>query len=158
ARDPQSLASDSLRAVLVDARGRIWVGTTETGVDTLDPATGRFEHLQRAGSKAGSLGSDRVRALAHGHGGSIWIGTEAGLDRWSPGTRTLEPFGMALRGTAVASVLEDRSGAVWAGTFDTGVTRLASDGHVLETFHHDPARPTSLASNEVRAILEDNSG
>ena len=178
ARNPQSLASDSLRAVLIDARGRVWVGTTDAGVDILDPATGRFEHLSRAGAGADSLSSDHVYALSHGQSDRIWIGTEAGLDRWTPpsgslsrpaiaglleeaahtGSGALEHFGPALRGRAVASVLEDRSGAVWAGTFDTGLTRLAADGRVLETFHHDPARPTSLASNEVRAILEDNSG
>ena len=158
ARNAQSLASDSLRAVLVDARGRVWVGTTDAGVDILDTATGRFEHLPRAGAKAGSLSSDRVYTLSRGHADAVWIGNEGGLDRWNADTRTLEPFGPALRGRAVASVLEDPSGAVWAGTFDAGITRFAADGHVLEIFHHDPARATSLASNEVRAILEDNSG
>jgi signal transduction histidine kinase/CheY-like chemotaxis protein/sugar lactone lactonase YvrE/HPt (histidine-containing phosphotransfer) domain-containing protein len=158
AGNPQSLASDSLRAVLVDAHGRIWVGTSDAGVDILDPATGRFEHLPRQGTGAGSLSSDRIRALSHAPTGSVWIGSEGGLDRWNVGTGTLEHFGRALRGQAVASVLEDRSGAVWAGSFDAGLTRFAPDGRVLETFHHDPAQPTSLASNEVRAILEDNAG
>jgi ligand-binding sensor domain-containing protein len=36
---PNSIASDSLRAVLVDARGRVWIGTTDAGVDILDPRT-----------------------------------------------------------------------------------------------------------------------
>ena len=154
-RNLQSLASDSLRTVLVDARGRVWVGTTDAGVDILDPATGHFEHLRRDDGN-GSLSSDRVYDLSQGQSGAIWIGTEAGLDRWNARTGTLERF--ALNGRAVASVLEDRSGAVWAGTFDVGVIRYAADGHLLETFFHDPARPTSIASNEVRALLQDNSG
>jgi signal transduction histidine kinase/ligand-binding sensor domain-containing protein/CheY-like chemotaxis protein/HPt (histidine-containing phosphotransfer) domain-containing protein len=162
--NPASLASDSLRTVLVDARGRVWVGTSDAGVSILDPATGRFEHLRHDATKPASLSSDLVRALAHGKGDSVWIGTEAGLDRWHPDVSTLEHFGPAAReahslvGQHLASVLEDRSGAVWAGTFDGGLTRLAADGRVLETFRHDAARAGSLASDEVRAILEDAAG
>ncbi len=164
AGNAQSLASDSLRAVLIDNRGRVWIGTTDSGVDILDPVTGRFEHLRRDGGTPGSLSSDRVYALSPGQSGVVWIGTEGGLDRWKPESRVLEHFGPApreqhsLSGQAVASVLEDRSGAVWAGTFDGGLMRLDAQGHVLETFHHDANRATSLASNEVRAILEDAAG
>jgi len=106
-------------------------------------------------SATGALSSDRVYDLSRGRGGNIWIGTEAGLDRWNAAAGSLERFGATLNDRAVASVLEDRSGAVWAGTFDAGLVRFAADGHVLETFRHDAGKPTSLASNEVRAILED---
>jgi len=156
AQDKNSLVSDALRVVLVDATGHVWVGTSDSGVDVLDPATGRFEHL---GSS-----SKQVRALSAGQQGVVWIGTEAGLDRWNPASRSIEPFGPAqreahsLRGQGVASVLEDRSGAVWAGTFDAGLVRLSADGRVLETFQHDAGKPGSLASNEVRALLEDPAG
>ena len=167
-RDPNSLASDALRALLIDARGRLWVGTTDAGVDVLDPATGRFEHLAQPGGKTGSLSSNQIRALSLGQRGDVWIGTEAGLDRWRADTGVVEPFGPAARDArsrsgrgidqGVASVLEDRSGVVWAGTFEGGLVRLSADGHVLESFRHDAGKPGSLASNEVRAILEDPAG
>ncbi|MEJ0039956.1 MAG: two-component regulator propeller domain-containing protein [Gammaproteobacteria bacterium] len=164
ASDPASLASNALRAVLIDARGRVWVGTSDAGVDVLDPATGRFEHIRNDPAKPESLGSDLVRTLSAGKKGSVWIGTEAGLDRWRPDAATLEHFGPpalaahSLVGQHLASVLEDRSGAIWVGTFDAGLTRLAADGRVLETFRHEAGRPGSLASDEVRAILEDAAG
>ena len=41
ARNPASLASDSVVTVLIDGRGRVWVGTADAGIDVLDPATGR---------------------------------------------------------------------------------------------------------------------
>ena len=36
--DPRTLASDRARTVLVDARGFIWIGTYDAGVDRLDPS------------------------------------------------------------------------------------------------------------------------
>ena len=44
--NPDSLSSDHARAVLVDVRGRIWVGTSDAGINILDPASGRVEHLR----------------------------------------------------------------------------------------------------------------
>ena len=44
--NPDSLASDAARAVLVDARGRVWIGTSDAGIDILEPATGHIEHLR----------------------------------------------------------------------------------------------------------------
>src|SRR6266436_9152895 len=40
--NPDSLASDAARAVMIDARGRVWIGTSDAGIDILDPATGRI--------------------------------------------------------------------------------------------------------------------
>lgn len=35
--DPSSLASDQVNAVSIDARGRVWIGMTDGGLDVLDP-------------------------------------------------------------------------------------------------------------------------
>ena len=58
----------------------------------------------------------------------------------------------------ISQVMEDQSGALWVGTFADGLTRLDREGRVLETFRHDARQPTTLASDEVRAILEDHAG
>jgi signal transduction histidine kinase/ligand-binding sensor domain-containing protein/CheY-like chemotaxis protein/HPt (histidine-containing phosphotransfer) domain-containing protein len=155
-RNPASLASDSVRAVLVDARGKVWVGTSDAGVDILDPHTGRFAHLRYDANDPASLSSDRIFTLARARSGDVWIGTEAGLDRWQAETATLTRFGP--RGMQISRVLEEQSGAVWVGSYDRGLTRLARDGRVLEAFRHDEQRPDSLASDDVRALLEDQAG
>jgi len=158
ATDPNSLASDVVRTVLIDTRGRILIGTNDAGVDILDSATGRIEHLRHASGDADSLSSDRIFSVSLARSGAIWIGTDAGLDRWQPETRTLTHFGAALRGKEISQVLEEASGVVWVGSFDAGVTRLDSNGNVLESFRHDGKRPDSLSSDDVRTLLEDRAG
>jgi signal transduction histidine kinase/ligand-binding sensor domain-containing protein/CheY-like chemotaxis protein/HPt (histidine-containing phosphotransfer) domain-containing protein len=162
--DSNSIASDSVRTVLVDTRGQVWIGTSDAGVSVLDPASGRIEHLRHDPNDPESLGSDRISTLALDRAGDVWIGTDAGLHRWRAGARALDrvgpPRGAAgsLADLAVTSVLEDRGGTFWIGSFNAGLVRLDRNGRVLETFRHDSLDPTSLGSDDVRALLEDRAG
>jgi len=74
--NPASLASDATNTVLVDARGRIWVGTRDAGLDMLDPVSGRIEHLRHDPSNPASLTDDRIYSLTLDRAGNLWIGTE----------------------------------------------------------------------------------
>lgn len=44
--DPGSLGSDSIRAILIDRAGIIWIGTNDQGLDRFDPHLGRFTHYR----------------------------------------------------------------------------------------------------------------
>jgi signal transduction histidine kinase/ligand-binding sensor domain-containing protein/CheY-like chemotaxis protein/HPt (histidine-containing phosphotransfer) domain-containing protein len=162
--DPGSLTSDSVRAVLVDPRGHVWIGTSDAGVDVLDPGSGRIERLRHDARNPASLSSDHVSTLTLDRAGDVWIGTDAGLNRWSAATRTVNRVGFssgdakALGDLQVSRVLEDRAGTLWVGSFDAGLVRMDRDGRVLETFRHDARNAASLGSDDVRALLEDQSG
>jgi signal transduction histidine kinase/ligand-binding sensor domain-containing protein/DNA-binding response OmpR family regulator len=149
-----SLASDKVRTVLIDERGFVWIGTFDAGVDVLDPATGRIDHLRHDPNDPTSVGA-HVYALTLDRAGDVWIATDTGLNRWRSVTRTLE---RVLRDEEVSRVLEDRSGALWIGTFDAGLIRMDRDGRIVQTFRNDPQSATSLGSDNVRALLEDTAG
>jgi signal transduction histidine kinase/ligand-binding sensor domain-containing protein/CheY-like chemotaxis protein/HPt (histidine-containing phosphotransfer) domain-containing protein len=147
--------------VLLDARGLLWIGTYDAGVDVLDPASGSIVHFRHDPDDPGSLASDRVSALALTRAGDVWIGTDRGLNRFDAATRAMtrvDAPGHALHGRQVSRVLEDESGALWIGTFDAGLLRMERSGRVLATFRHDAADAPSLASDDVRALLEDRAG
>ena len=156
--NPASLASDNVRSVFVDARGFVWVGTDDAGLDILDPRSGRFQHLRHDAGNPASLSSDRIFRVSPTRSGGVWIATDAGLDKWQAGQRTLTHFGASLRGKEVSQVLEEKTGVVWVGGFDSGLTRLDREGRVMESFRHDEHRPDSLRNDDVRAILEDRTG
>ncbi|MDE2448888.1 MAG: response regulator [Gammaproteobacteria bacterium] len=164
AHDPGSLASDQVNAVSIDAQGRIWVGTTDAGLDVLDPLTGRFENLRHDAAAPRSLASNHVTALTRDRAGNLWVGTDQGLDELAPGGRTFRHFrhvdgdARTLSGNDVWQVLEDSSGSIWVATFGGGLDRLDGNGNVLQVFRHDPRLPGSLASDDVQALLEDRQG
>ncbi len=159
-----SLASDSVRAVLVDAHGLVWIGTGDAGVDILDPASGVIRHLRHDPAVPASLIDDRVQTLQLDRAGVLWVGTANGLDRWQADRRAFTHFQHiagnphTLSGNRVSRILEDRSGAFWIATDDGGVDRMERDGRVFQVFQHDPRQPDSLADNDVRAVLEDQAG
>jgi signal transduction histidine kinase/ligand-binding sensor domain-containing protein/CheY-like chemotaxis protein/HPt (histidine-containing phosphotransfer) domain-containing protein len=164
ANNPASLASDSVRTLLVDARGRVWVGTLDAGVDILDPATGRFAHLRHDARVANSLLDDRIQRLELDPTGTVWVSTLTGLDRWQPlergfvHLRHVAGDASSLSGTYISHVLQDRSGALWVTSIDGGLDLMDRSGHVQAVYRHDPKNPDSLASDDVRAILQDQAG
>jgi signal transduction histidine kinase/ligand-binding sensor domain-containing protein/CheY-like chemotaxis protein len=180
--DPQSLASDAVRALVLDERGRVWIGTSDAGIDVLEPATGRIEHLRHDADNPNTLSSDRILTLTFDRSGALWVGTEQGLDRLprvappalhgirSAALRSQPPQRAfthirhqkgnpgSLSGNEVSRVIEDRDGFLWVGTFDGGLNHLDRAGRVVESFRHNPHDPDSLADDDVRAVLVDPSG
>lgn len=149
------LSSDGVRAVLVGLGGSIWIGTSDAGVDVLDPTTGRIQSLRHDPSNPDSLIDDGVFTLTLDRANRMWIGTSKGLDRWDPARRVFEHL---LDGEQVSRIYEDASGVFWVGTFDGGLQVLDQDGRLIRSFRHDAQRSGSLVSDDVRAILEDQAG
>ena len=162
--DPQSLASDAVRALVLDTRGRVWIGTSDAGIDILEPATGKIEHLRHDAANPDSLISDQILTLTFDRSGNLWVGTEQGLDRLKPQERAFTHVRHekgnpgSLSGNEVSRVIEDREGFLWVGTFDGGLNHVDRAGRVVESFRHNPHDPDSLADDDVRALLEDPSG
>ena len=159
ANDTGSLASDRVRTVLVDRRGFVWIGTYDAGVDVLDPSSGRIEHLRHDPEDSESLASDTVSTLALDRSGNVWIGTDKGLNRWDADARTLDRVGAERLGDKeISRVLEDRDGTLWIATYNAGLLHIDRSGRVLGSFRHSPHDPSSLASDDARALLVDRSG
>ncbi|HMD29650.1 MAG TPA: two-component regulator propeller domain-containing protein, partial [Steroidobacteraceae bacterium] len=162
--DPQksrSLASDAVRTILIDPSARIWVGTKDQGLDVLDPKTGDARHLRHRDGDPRSLPSDAVATLFADRNGSIWVGTDAGLSRYEPTSDDFVNYGSAASGTAstdlrVRAIREDHAGALWIGTYRSGLYRFEPATGRLTVFHHDANDPHSLSHDRVMAVLEDD--
>jgi len=63
ATEASSLSDGRIRAVLEDDAGAVWVGTLNSGLNRLDPKTGRFERFRHDPQAAGTLAHDQVRSL-----------------------------------------------------------------------------------------------
>ncbi|MCH9651096.1 MAG: response regulator [Deltaproteobacteria bacterium] len=163
-RDPSSLAHDSIKAVLVDQEGRLWVGTDGGGLNLLDRATGSFTRFQHDPSDPTSLSDNRVRALHLDGLGQFWVGTDGGgLNRFDPETGRFQRFvhhpddPSSLGHNAIRSIFRDREGTLWIGSEGGGLDRFEADSETFTHFRHHPEDPTSLSGNKVRAVFEDSS-
>ena len=69
----------SVKELFADSKGRLWIGTTESGIfcyDSSDRSTKQF-------STKDGLGSDYVRAICEGTDGNIYVGTSTAVSRIS---------------------------------------------------------------------------
>jgi len=76
---PQGLSGGFVTALLLDAEGRLWVGSYGGGIDVL-PAPGRGGAVRRLGMAQG-LPDATVNALLQDRQGRVWASTDDGLAR-----------------------------------------------------------------------------
>jgi ligand-binding sensor domain-containing protein/signal transduction histidine kinase len=120
----QDAPGGGIRALHLDRKGRLWVGTTQNGVlrsDNPGTESPRFTGY----TMTNGLSSDIVLSLTEDSRGRICIGTGGGVDRLDPDTGQIKRFTSAdgLAPGEVHAAFCDRSGALWFGA-GSGLSRL----------------------------------
>ncbi|AYO94577.1 two-component regulator propeller domain-containing protein [Xanthomonas axonopodis] len=132
-------------ALLEDAEGLIWVGSTHGLFRIAEGAAHGVTHDE-------GLSSDYVRCVLQTGEGTVWVGNAVGLDRWREGTISrvsLSPSeGGRVLEQSVLALADAGDGGVWAGTYSQGVVRLDAQGHVLVRI----GAADGLPSMSVRAV------
>lgn len=145
---PGGLPSNTIFSSLVDAQGRLWVGT-EAGVARWNGHV--FEAVAPRELKAVS-----VLRLSRDADGAIWIGTQNdGLYRIDAQDRVTRPAWADSAGLRSALVLPDSRGGYWAGTSD-GLLR--GDGQVLRKLEGDRGSGFLTGHSGVLDLLQDHEG
>ena len=139
---PGSLAHDRVEGIGEDQAGQLWLATDD-GIDRLDPASGRFDHVARG----------QGRAVLHDRLGRLWIGTRDGL-LLRQGDGALRPVA-ALAGLHITRLFLDERARLWIGTDDQGA--IVYDPASGKVEHLKPAskdRPDGLGHFWVYGFAE----
>jgi signal transduction histidine kinase/ligand-binding sensor domain-containing protein/DNA-binding response OmpR family regulator len=163
AADSSSLRDDRIRAVLVDRRGALWIGT-ETGLDRRDaagPGGRTFRHYAtRPDASLGTIDA-RTSALYEDARGQLWVGSVPGLSVFDSTRTHVRHYYHRYRtyrygwGEAVGMV-EDQSGQLWLST-RSELMRLDPPTGDFTYFRHDPLSPESIDSDLPTAVFRDRS-
>jgi PAS domain S-box-containing protein len=145
----KGLSSNASGPIYVDGEDRAWFAPEQGGLYWIKD--GRVQPV-----KPELFGKDVIYSIA-GHNHEIWIGRrQGGLTRlvYSDGIITTETYGRAngLEQNSVYATYQGRDGAVWAGTLNSGISRL-KDGKFTAYTTTD-----GLASNTVSSVLEGHDG
>jgi diguanylate cyclase (GGDEF)-like protein len=157
ANKPGSLQDDSIFALLEDRRASLWIGT-QTGLDRLDPATGRIQHIVLEPRRPTC-----VHGLAQDSRGILWIATENGLVQLNPTTGRQSTFHHdgtdphSLPAEQVLSLHIDTRERLWIGTA-AGLALFHGDSGSFDNYHNDPADPYSLPDDHILTLFEDRTG
>jgi signal transduction histidine kinase/ligand-binding sensor domain-containing protein len=162
--DPGTISGNSIRCVLEDSKGYIWVGTLNSGLDRYDYNTGEFTHFLNEADNPNSISKNEILTLFEDSQGRLWVGTEFGLNLFDYETETFTSF-LAEKGDeksisaqAVLTIAEDHRGWIWTGTWDGGLNlMIPTDNPKQFEFRHflQGDKPTDLKSNHVWKLFLD---
>ena len=135
-----------IRAIAQTPDGYIWLGTG-FGLFRFDGV--RVEHWQPP-LNGEQLPSNFIVRLHVARDGTFWIGTMGGLASWRDGKLTRYPD---LAGLVIGSILEDRNGTVWVGSYS-----LASPGKLcaIDRTNVDCHRSDGSLAKGVSFLYEDS--
>lgn len=168
--NPKSLVSSFVSGIYPDDRGFLVVGTSR-GLDLFDPKTESFFHFQEKLDK--NVETPAVGCILKDRKDFYWIGTRTGLFHIpaklvvaNPEKLTADDYrfftntpgdSLSIPGNYVISLLEDRRGTIWIGTYGNGICNgtTTADGKVqFKTY----TKADGLCNDVVYAMEEDRNG
>ena len=133
----------TVQSLYADADGIIWVGTYKEGLSYWHESMSRFSLAE---------GED-ISCTATLPDGTVLMGSEKGERYTWDGTKNLQPYpGIPGVRYTVVSLLRDKAGHTWTGTFQGGLYRKGADG--VRHFSEADGFP----GNNVWALAEDARG
>ncbi|MCR5823528.1 MAG: response regulator [Lachnospiraceae bacterium] len=118
----------SVMSIYADSRGRLWIGTNDTGVCYYVPEEGESHFL----SKEDGLSADSIRALTEDPDGDIYIGTVEGLTVVKRNGEITNPEEFSALGGIRAL---DAAGELVVGVSNSGQLFVIRDEKLLYTSH-----------------------
>jgi ligand-binding sensor domain-containing protein len=109
-------------SMLLDQKGRLWIGTWGGGLSVLDTTTLKFRNYSTRDGLPGNV----ILAIKEGPRGDLWIGSNGGLSRFDGTTFSNYSKTNGLSGNFVFSIEFDPAHSVWLGGH-FGMNRLKLD-------------------------------
>lgn len=163
-RRPYSIDLDSLTALFEDREGTMWVGVPGTGVDKFQRKPLPFKrYVVEPGSFIEPYMTIDTSVYVDSQD-NIWVGSPIGLTRIDGKTGAYSLFRRSgpppenLSNVFVTSIVEDRSGYLWLGTYGGGLNRYDPRTRKFAVFRHNPADPNSLSHDIVYTLMLDHQG
>lgn len=116
--------NNTIWALLAEPNGQLWIGTTATGLEVLDPVSGRKKNIQPGDNKK-SLTASSVYCVYEDMSLRKWVGTaRGGINIFDPQKRKVETIAhdpATITGNSVSSIFQYSDSALWIGIEGAGL-------------------------------------
>ena len=128
--------------VAEDKENNLWIGT-HNGLYVLHKETDEIEKIISP-----LLQVSNVESILYASNGDLWVGSNKGLFRRKAGSRTFD----CEKTMDIKSVVEDRKGQIWIGTWEQGLLRYNPQEELYYTY--EGINP----GNSAHVIFQDEAG
>lgn len=134
--DGSYLGSNIVQTLFVDAKGDLWVGHYNDGIDRFDADIERFSSFRHEPLNRNSLSNDTVFSIYQTANGVMWFGTNGGLNRYDESVDEFRHYKVSsgLSNETVMGVMEDKLGYLWLTT-NLGLNRFEPDSEQFKHFY-----------------------
>ncbi|MTI25220.1 two-component regulator propeller domain-containing protein [Fulvivirga kasyanovii] len=158
----EGLSQSSVRQIIQDRQGFIWV-TTEEGLNRYDGY--QFLNFNHDKNDPNSLGDQFTSSIWEAPDGNLWVGTNsAGVNKMDIEHETFTRYihipgdKGTLPDNNVYVFIGDSLGYLWVGTVKGLVQLEIKSGKVLDKYIHIPDNSTSLSHDIIYGLLKDSQG
>ncbi|MGN1211900.1 MAG: two-component regulator propeller domain-containing protein [Candidatus Cryptobacteroides sp.] len=120
----QVISDVSVRSMLADEKGNLWVGTFEDGLIGYDSNYAKVRDFTPDPMMVNRLASAEISSLCEDESGLLWIGTiGGGLNMMDLSGNNIECYTMSegLSQNRVITFMEDRDGMLWISSHNGGI-------------------------------------
>jgi signal transduction histidine kinase/ligand-binding sensor domain-containing protein len=159
-----TISGNSIRCLLEDSKGYIWVGTLNSGLNRYDYKTGNFTRFSNKNINSKSISNNEILCIFEDSQGRLWVGTEYGLNLFDYETETFTSFRpdakdeKSISAVAILTIAEDHRGWIWFGTWGGGLNLIIPTANPKKfEFRHflSGINSTELKSNHVWKLFLD---
>ncbi|MBE0571459.1 MAG: response regulator [Ignavibacteriaceae bacterium] len=166
--DPNSISDNVVTSLGEDSEGFLWIGTYAEGLNKLDKKTEKFiryKHDQLRPSSISEITIDRG-IIEDKKSGLLWIATaNRGFNIYNKETDSFfninnNPDSLKILSSNLYTSLRliDKNGIYWITSKEGGVVLYNPEKDELNRFSSETATSSSLNSNSITFVYEDNSG
>ncbi len=149
----QGLTNNRVLSILQDREGSVWIGTNSGLVRLSDSGFVRI-------SKQHGLSDDFVRSIGPGNQSGLagmWVGTSLGVNFVHDG-KIQKLAASPIDSLSITSVLQSKDGALFVGTYDSGLWMRSADQQAPSQWRQWRAGDNALPHDQVRAIMQTRNG
>lgn len=163
---PGGLSDNHINALYEDENKVLWIGTSSSGLNKFNRASERFRTIFVPDPQLG--GNHAISSLLEDKSGNLWVGTRSGdifkisnqfSDRPIFRNYTTEKYlKIYFSQIEIKSLLEDKSGSIWVGSFGNGIYLIDPKTDKVERIKQEQNNLNSLTNDFVHSIIESKDG
>jgi len=156
--DPTGLSSNDISMLLIDITGVLWAGSTQYGIDKLNPVTSIFQNYPITVRDGTAFTPGDTNNITIAADGACWFTNDEGIFKWKPGAGASEEvYKKKKSDNGLDAILVASDGKLYFCN-GNGLQMYDPVKRTIQSYSYQKNDTASISANRIDVMLEDHSG